>query len=122
MKTNDTPSRGNGEAAPTRRQFLAGAAPAVAAAAAALSPRDLLAQAAASVPSLKGPQEIASSLGETPVAGSFEGNGMMGADIFAQLCKKEGLAAKICFAGNYPVCHGISGATGPMRRGPTRRE
>ena len=77
---------------PTRRQFLAAAAPA-AAAAAVLRPADLAAQAAASIPSLRIPSEIPTALGEAPLVPAFEGNGMMGADVFAKLCKDEGLAA-----------------------------
>ena len=47
MKENDMNRQQTAPAGPTRRQFLAGAAPAVAAAAATLSPKDLLAQQAA---------------------------------------------------------------------------
>ena len=95
---------------PTRRQFLAGAAP-VAAAAAVLRPANLTAQGApASIPSLRIPSEIPTALGETPLTPAFDGNGMMGADVFAKLCKDEGLAAMFCCPGNYTVTHAIAAA------------
>ena len=103
---------------PTRRQFLAAAAPA-AAAAAVLRPADLAAQAAASIPSLRIPSEIPAALGEAPVAPAFEGNGMMGADVFAKLCKDEGLAAMFCCPGNYTVTHAIAAAGIPSYGGRT---
>jgi len=122
MKESDDQGR-TSETAPTRRQFLAGAAPAVAAAA-TIGSRDLFAQsatgaAAAAIPSLKIPKEFTSSLNDKPVEGKFEGNGMMGADIFAQLCKKEGLAAMFCCPGNYTVVHAISAAGVPTYGGRT---
>ena len=120
MKENDMNRQQTAPAGPTRRQFLAGAAPAVAAAAATLSPKDLLAQqAAASIPSLRIPKEIPAALSEAPLTSSFEGNGMMGADVFAQLCKKEGLAAMFCCPGNYTVTHAIAAAGVPSYGGRT---
>lgn len=109
--------------APTRRQFLAGAVPA-AAAAATLGPREALAQtatlaAAAAIPSLRIPKEFTSSLNDKPVDATFAGNGMMGADVFAQLCKKEGLAALFCCPGNYTVVHAIASAGIPTYGGRT---
>jgi thiamine pyrophosphate-dependent acetolactate synthase large subunit-like protein len=121
MKESDN-KRHTPDTAPTRRQFLAGAGPAVAAAA-TLGSRDLFAQSAAvsaaAIPSLKIPKEFTSSLNDAPVEGKFEGNGMMGADIFAQLCKKEGLAAMFCCPGNYTVVHAISAAGVPSYGGRT---
>jgi len=123
MKETDKKER-TSETSPTRRQFLVGAAPALAAAA-TLGSRDLFAQstsaatAAAAIPSLRIPKEFTSSLNDKPVEGKFEGNGMMGADIFAQLCKKEGLAAMFCCPGNYTVVHAISAAGVPSYGGRT---
>ena len=107
------------EPLPTRRQFLAGAAPVAAAAAAVLRPADLLRRRAAPIPSLRIPTEIPAALGEAPAVGSFEGNGMMGADVFAKLCKKEGLAAMFCCPGNYTVTHAIAAAGIPSYGGRT---
>src|SRR5688572_6572060 len=106
--------------APTRRQFLAGAAPVVAAAA-ALGPADARAQAPAApaIPTIRIPPEIPAALGEAPLETSFEGNGMMGADVFARLCKAEGLAAMFCCPGNYTVTHAIAAAGIPRYGGRT---
>ena len=104
---------------PSRRQFLAAAAPAAAAAAAVLRPADLAAQGAASIPSVRIPSEIPAALGEAPLAPAFEGNGMMGADVFAKLCKEEGLAAMFCCPGNYTVTHAIAAAGIPSYGGRT---
>lgn len=101
-----------------RRQFLAGAAPA-AAAAATLRPDTLFAQTAPSIPSIRIPAEIPTALGEAPVDPSFEGNGMLGADVFAKLCKDEGLAAMFCCPGNYTVTHAIAAAGIPSYGGRT---
>ncbi len=119
MKQSDSSGRASSPPSPTRRQFLAGAAPAVAAAAAALKPADLLAQATSAIPSLRIPREIATALGEAPTVGSFEGNGMTGAEVFAELCKKEGLAAMFCCPGNYTVTHAIAAAGVPSYGGRT---
>ena len=104
---------------PSRRQFLAAAAPAAAAAAAVLRPADLAAQTPAPMPSLRIPSEIPAALGEAPAPLAFEGNGMMGADVFAKLCKEEGLAAMFCCPGNYTVTHAIAAAGIPSYGGRT---
>src|SRR5688500_4760432 len=119
MKHNDKPPRS--AQAPTRRQFLVGAAPAVAAAA-ALGPADAFAQtasAAPAIPSIRVPSEIPAALSEAPLETSFEGTGMMGADVFARLCKAEGLAAMFCCPGNYTVTHAIAAAGIPSYGGRT---
>ena len=102
----------------TRRQFLAGAAP-TAAAAAAFGRTGLFAQEAATIESIRIPDEIAASLDEEPREGSFEGNGLTGAEVFARLCKKEGLAAMFCCPGNYTVTHAIAAAGVPSYGGRT---
>jgi thiamine pyrophosphate-dependent acetolactate synthase large subunit-like protein len=119
MKETDKKKRAAGGLAPTRRQFLAGAAPAVAAAA-ALKPAGLVAQTAApAIPSLRIPKELVTALGEEPLKASFEGNGMTGADVFAKLCKDEGLAAMFCCPGNYTITHAIAAAGVPSYGGRT---
>lgn len=106
---------------PTRRQFLLSAAPAAAAAAAgaAFAPGKLMAQGAPSIPSIKIPKELGTSMGEAPFVGTFEGNGMTGAEIFAQLCVKENLAAMFCCPGNYTVIHAVAAAGIPSYGGRT---
>ena len=44
---------------------------------------------------------------------------MMGADVFAKLCKDEGLAAMFCCPGNYTVTHAIAAAGIPSYGGRT---
>jgi thiamine pyrophosphate-dependent acetolactate synthase large subunit-like protein len=117
MKTDRPTDRDRGT--PNRRQFLAGAAPAVAAAAASLSPAQTLAQAGAEIPSVRIPKEIPAALDEAPLVGTFEGNGMTGAEVFARLCKDEGLAAMFCCPGNYTVTHAIAAAGIPSYGGRT---
>ena len=104
---------------PTRRQFLAAAAPAAAPPRPSCAPRISPRRRAASIPSLRIPSEIPAALGEAPVAPAFEGNGMMGADVFAKLCKDEGLAAMFCCPGNYTVTHAIAAAGIPSYGGRT---
>jgi len=65
MKENDNNGRATGGGASTRRQFLAGAAPAIAAAAVTMRPGELLAQSAPSMPSVKIPKELADSSART---------------------------------------------------------
>ena len=106
---------------PSRRQFLLSAAPAAAAAAgaAAFAPGKLMAQGAPSIPSIKIPKELGESMSEAPFVGKFEGNGMTGAEIFAQLCVKENLAAMFCCPGNYTVTHAVAAAGIPSYGGRT---
>jgi thiamine pyrophosphate-dependent acetolactate synthase large subunit-like protein len=56
-------------------------------------------------------------LSEPPKAGSFEGRGMTGAEIFAKLCKDEDLAALFCCPGNYTVINAIAAAGVPSYGG-----
>jgi thiamine pyrophosphate-dependent acetolactate synthase large subunit-like protein len=106
---------------PSRRQFLLSAAPAAAAAAAttALMPGRLLAAGAPPIPSLRIPKEIDESMSEKPYVASFQGNGMTGAQIFADLCLKEDLAAMFCAPGNYTVIHAMAAAGIPSYGGRT---
>lgn len=101
---------------PSRRSLLAPAG--ASALAAILRPRDLA--AAVTIPSIRIPAEIATSLGEASELGSFEGRGMTGAQVFAQLCKQEDLAAMFCCPGNYTLIHAIAAAGIPSYGG--RRE
>src|ERR1700722_10619038 len=107
------------KALPTRRQFLAGAAPVAAMAAVGLVPGKLRAQGAPEIPSIRIPPEIAASQNEKPSVATFAGNGMTGAEVFAQICKAEGLAAMFCCPGNYTVIHAIAAAGIPSYGGRT---
>ena len=101
---------------PSRRNFLAPAG--AAAIAAVVKPLNLA--AAVSIPSIRIPPELATSLNEAPQPGAFEGKGMTGAQVFAGLCKQESLAAMFCCPGNYTVIHAIAAAGIPSYGG--RRE
>jgi thiamine pyrophosphate-dependent acetolactate synthase large subunit-like protein len=111
------------ESAPTpttnRRQFLLGAAPVAAAAAVGTFASSTVLADGVAIPSIKVPKEIPAALGQAPFVGKFEGNGMTGAEVFAQLCKQEGLAAMFCCPGNYAVTHAIAAAGIPSYGGRT---
>lgn len=105
-----------GETRPSRRSFLAPVG-AGAVAAAMLKPGQIL--AAPVMPAIRIPKEVAGTLGEPPKAGSFEGKGMTGAEVFAKLCKEEDLAAMFCCPGNYTVINAIAAAGVPAYGGRT---
>lgn len=54
------------------------------------------------------PGEILRSLQESPKTFSFDGEGMTGAEVFAQLCKEENLSALFCAPGNYAIIHALA--------------
>lgn len=100
----------------SRRNFLA--APAAGAVAAAIvKPGAMF--AAPTIPSIAIPKEVPATLGEAPKVGAFEGKGMMGAEVFAKLCKDEELAALFCCPGNYTVINAIAAAGIPTYGGRT---
>ncbi len=110
----------DGTAAGTsRRNFLAGPAAVGALATAALTPAQLFAATSGTIASIRIPKEIPATLGESAKAGSFEGKGMTGAEIFARLCKDEELAALFCCPGNYTVINAIAAAGVPAYGGRT---
>jgi thiamine pyrophosphate-dependent acetolactate synthase large subunit-like protein len=100
----------------TRRRFLANSAAVVAAVG---TTGNVLANAAPEIQSIRIPKEIPASLAETAKPGSFEGNGMTGAEVFARLCKEEELAALFCCPGNYTVINAIAAAGVPAYGGRT---
>ena len=100
---------------PSRRNFLAPAA-AGAAAAAVISPGHLFA-AGTPIPSIRIPKEVTETASEPIRLGSFDGQGMTGAEVFAKACKDESLAALFCCPGNYPVIQAISAAGIPSYGG-----
>ncbi len=73
--------------------------------------------AAASIPSITIPKDITDSLGQSPKPGSFDGQGMSGAEVFAKLCQEEELAALFCCPGNYTVINAIAAAGVPAYGG-----
>ena len=102
----------------SRRDFLVPVGAAAVVAASLIEPGKLMgAPDAPAIPSIRMPKEIEVSLNETPKVGSFEGNGMTGAEVFAKLCKEEDLAALFCCPGNYTVIHAIAAAGVPSYGG-----
>ncbi|MEW6210845.1 MAG: thiamine pyrophosphate-binding protein [Acidobacteriota bacterium] len=104
----------------SRRSFiLKSAMGAGAVVAAAGTSNRALAGALAEIPSIRIPKEIPEAMNEAPRPGSFEGNGMTGAEVFARLCKEEELAALFCCPGNYTVINAIAAAGVPSYGGRT---
>jgi thiamine pyrophosphate-dependent acetolactate synthase large subunit-like protein len=93
---------------PSRRSLFIPAA-AGAAVAALGTPSELM--AAAGIPSITIPKDIVESLNEPTRIASFEGNGILGSQVFANACKAENLAALFCCPGNYDIINAIA-ATG----------
>jgi hypothetical protein len=91
--------------APSRRRFLGPVAAGVAAAT-LIKPGKILA-ATAPIPSIRIPKDITDSLSQNRQVGSFAGNGMTGADLFAKACKEENLAALFCCPGNYSIINWV---------------
>jgi thiamine pyrophosphate-dependent acetolactate synthase large subunit-like protein len=86
---------------------------------AAVGKSNVLAGSETGIPSIRIPKEIPESLNETPKPGSFEGNGMTGAEVFAKLCIDEDLAAMFCCPGNYTVINAVAAAGVPSYGGRT---
>ena len=99
----------------SRRGFFA--LPAAAAAITLTKPGAML--AAPIIASISIPKEVPATLSENAKPGSFDGNGMTGAEVFAKLCKEEELAALFCCPGNYTVINAIAAAGIPAYGGRT---
>lgn len=69
------------------------------------------------LPSIKIPTDFTSSLAEDAKTPTFTGRGMSGAEVFAQLCVKEELAALFCCPGNYTVINALAAAGIPSYGG-----
>jgi thiamine pyrophosphate-dependent acetolactate synthase large subunit-like protein len=118
-KTNDS-SKANAGPNGARRKFLLSSAAGAGAMVAAIGPTSkIFAGTEAEIPSIRIPKEIPVSLSEEPKPGSFEGQGMTGAEVFAKLCKDEDLAALFCCPGNYTVINALASAGVPSYGGRT---
>ncbi len=109
-------------ASTSRRDFLrksaAGVGAAVAAGAGARAfAADTVNIADVTIPSIRIPADFTASLDEAPVPAKFEGRGMSGAEVFAQVCVKEELAALFCCPGNYTVINALAAAGIPAYGG-----
>src|SRR6516225_4958019 len=79
--------------APSRRSFLLSSAAGAGAVVASMVVEAKAGARATSIPSIAIPKEIIDSLHEKPKPGSFQGQDMSGAEVFAKLCQEEELAA-----------------------------
>ncbi len=71
------------------------------------------------IPSIKIPKDIIDSIAQEAKPGSFEGQGMTGAEVFAKVCVDEDLAGLFCCPGNYTVINAIAAAGIPAYGGRT---
>jgi thiamine pyrophosphate-dependent acetolactate synthase large subunit-like protein len=103
----------------SRRKFLLKSAVGAGAAIATAGSGRVFAGTAAEISSIRIPKEIPDSMNQAAKPGSFDGNGMTGAEVFAKLCKEEELAALFCCPGNYTVINAIAAAGVPSYGGRT---
>lgn len=102
----------------SRRNFLRASALGVGATAAAASSGTFSADLGEpNIPSIRVPDDFEKSLAETEKPGSFEGRGQTGAEVFANLCKQEQLAALFCCPGNYTIINALAAAGIPTYGG-----
>ncbi len=101
---------------PPRRAFLSGVA-AAAAAGKLLNSKPLFGDTA--IPSIRIPKAVTDSLAAPPRRADFSGKGITGAQVFANLCKDEDLAALFCAAGNYYIINEIAQVGIPCYGGRT---
>ncbi|WP_165787060.1 thiamine pyrophosphate-binding protein [Pseudohalioglobus lutimaris] len=69
------------------------------------------------LPSITIPTDFTESLAQDAKPGKFEGRGMSGAEVFANLCKAEDLSALFCCPGNYTVINALAAAGIPSYGG-----
>jgi len=70
-----------------------------------------------SIPSIRLADAFKASLAEAPAPTNFEGPGMSGADVFANLCLQEDLAGLFCCPGNYTIINALAAAGIPSYGG-----
>ncbi len=113
--TTDAKKAATRDLAGSRRSFLGGIA--ATAAGALLKPERLLADT--TITSVRIPKDVTASLNAPPRRADFSGQGITGAQVFANLCKDEDLAALFCAAGNYTVIDEIAQVGIPCYGGRT---
>jgi thiamine pyrophosphate-dependent acetolactate synthase large subunit-like protein len=119
MKTNQKQNGQQHATDATRRMFILSSAAGAGAMVANISGQAAAQDVPTAIPSITIPKEIGESMNESPKPGVFEGKGMTGAEVFARLCKEEGLAALFCCPGNYTVINAIASAGVPAYGGRT---
>ena len=121
-KTDQHPDSDTAQTNNSRRDFLRKSAAGVGAAVAAGAGAQVFAAGTADIgkvklPSIRIPTDFTDSLAQDAKPGKFEGRGMSGAEVFAQLCKKEKLAGLFCCPGNYTVINALAAAGIPSYGG-----
>jgi thiamine pyrophosphate-dependent acetolactate synthase large subunit-like protein len=106
----------------SRRDFLRKSAAGVGAAVAASAGAQAFAADTADlgevkIPSIRIPADFTDSLAQEAKPGAFGGRGMSGAEVFANVCKAEELAALFCCPGNYTVINALAAAGVPAYGG-----
>ena len=71
------------------------------------------------IPSIRIPKAVEQSLNAPPKRSDFSGEGLTGAQIFANLCRDEDLPALFCAAGNYHIVNEIAQVGIPCYGGRT---
>jgi thiamine pyrophosphate-dependent acetolactate synthase large subunit-like protein len=117
MSNDETAKSGN-----SRRDFLRKSATGVGAAVAAGAGGQAFTAETTDIgklklPSIRIPADFTASLAQDEAPGKFEGRGMSGAQVFAQVCKKEELAGLFCCPGNYTVINALAAAGIPAYGG-----
>ena len=122
QKTHSEETAGNEATSPSRRNFIRLAGSGLGVAAAGVPVGTLAATAGAEttdIPSIRLADAFKDSLAEAPAETSFSGAGMTGAEVFADLCKKENLAALFCCPRNYTIINAIAASGIPTYGGRT---
>ena len=104
----------------SRRDFLAKSAlgvGATAALSAANASPAAASDAATNMPPIRVADQFTTSINEAPITFEFGEKGLTGAEVFARVCKAEGLAALFCCPGNYTMINAISAAGIPAYGG-----
>lgn len=105
----------------SRRDFLAksalGAGATAALAAVNAAPAAAAVDAAPNMAPIRVADQFTKSLNEAPISFEFGANGLTGAEVFARVCKMEGLAALFCCPGNYTMINAISASGIPAYGG-----
>jgi len=122
QQNDQHPAGESAEATGSRRDFIRKSAAGVGAAVAAgASAQAFTAEATnlagVNIPSIRIAPDFTASLAQDAVPGKFEGRGMSGAEVFANLCREEELAALFCCPGNYTVINALAAAGIPSYGG-----
>jgi thiamine pyrophosphate-dependent acetolactate synthase large subunit-like protein len=114
-RVTDKTAKAKKERRSSRREFLGGTA--TLAAGSLLGSAQLFGDTP--IPSVRIPKAVTDSLAASPRRADFSGPGITGAQVFANLCMDEELAAMFCAAGNYTIINEIAQVGIPCYGGRT---